>query len=57
MNRTYLSCFLRYQIDSDGYLWVMANSIPKLIYSTIDVNEYNFRIWREKVEDAVKGAV
>lgn len=38
----------------DGKLWFMSNRMPKYIYSKLDPNDYNFRIFMESTRDAVK---
>ncbi|KAH8417926.1 hypothetical protein KR222_008607, partial [Zaprionus bogoriensis] len=40
------------EIDEDGYIWVMTNTMPKFIYSRLDTNEYNFRVWKRSVTEA-----
>ncbi|KAH8383760.1 hypothetical protein KR009_010399 [Drosophila setifemur] len=44
-------------IDEDGTLWLMSNSMPIFIYSTLDTNVYNFRIWKQKTSLAKRGTV
>ncbi|EDW14389.2 L-dopachrome tautomerase yellow-f2 [Drosophila mojavensis] len=39
-------------IDEDGTMWVMTNSMPIFIYSTLDTNVFNFRIWKQDTIDA-----
>lgn len=34
------------QIDADGNIWFMANRLPLYIYSSLDENDYNFRIFK-----------
>lgn len=43
------------QVDSEGTIWMMTNSMPLFIYARLDPNEYNFRIWRQRVPDAIEG--
>lgn len=45
------------KVDSEGYLWFFTNSMPRYIYSTLDSNKFNFRVWRARVRDIVKGTV
>ncbi|KAH8417649.1 hypothetical protein KR222_003614, partial [Zaprionus bogoriensis] len=40
------------EIDEDGDIWVLTNTLPKFIYSKLDTNEYNFRVWKRSVTDA-----
>lgn len=44
-------------VDRDGTLWVMSNTMPRFIYATLDENQFNFRVWRAKTEDVVRGTV
>ncbi|XP_055588223.1 L-dopachrome tautomerase yellow-f2-like [Uranotaenia lowii] len=44
-------------IDNDGYVWFMSNSIIKLLYTKLDLNEFNFHIWRTNIKEAIKGTV
>lgn len=45
------------QIDKDNDLWVLTNTLPRFIYGKLDTNEYNFRIWRTNVFEAIRGTV
>lgn len=36
---------------------MMTNTMPVFIYSRLDTNSYNFRVWRQSVNDAVRGTV
>ncbi|XP_058982633.1 L-dopachrome tautomerase yellow-f2 isoform X2 [Musca domestica] len=44
-------------IDEDGTMWVMTNSMPIFIYSTLDPNVYNFRVWKQSTEVAIRNTV
>ncbi|XP_017039979.1 L-dopachrome tautomerase yellow-f2 [Drosophila ficusphila] len=44
-------------IDEEGTIWVMSNSMPIFIYSTLDTNIYNFRVWKQKAKLAKRGTV
>ncbi|EDW42380.1 L-dopachrome tautomerase yellow-f [Drosophila sechellia] len=44
-------------IDEEGYIWVMSNSMPIFVYSKLDVEKYNFRIWRQSTLLAKRGTV
>ncbi|XP_030558891.1 L-dopachrome tautomerase yellow-f2-like [Drosophila novamexicana] len=44
-------------IDEDGNIWIMTNSMPIFIYSTLDSNVYNFRIWKQNVNEAKRNTV
>lgn len=35
----------------------MTNTLPRFIYGKLDTNEYNFRIWRTNVFEAIRGTV
>lgn len=45
----------RVQIDANGTLWMMTNSMPLFIYSRLDPDVYNFRVWRVNTADLVRG--
>lgn len=42
-------------IDDEGNLWVMTNTLPYFIYTSLNGEEYNFKIWQETTTNAVKG--
>ncbi|KAJ6628025.1 L-dopachrome tautomerase yellow-f2 [Pseudolycoriella hygida] len=42
-------------IDKEDNLWVLTNTLPRFIYGKLDKNEYNFRIWRTNVYEAIRG--
>lgn len=42
-------------IDADGVIWVMTNNLPLYNYATINPNEYNYRIWRAPIDQAIEG--
>lgn len=44
-------------VDSEGVIWMMTNTMPRFIYSSLNPNEVNFRIWRQPVVDAIRGTV
>ncbi|XP_055851594.1 L-dopachrome tautomerase yellow-f2-like [Episyrphus balteatus] len=44
-------------IDNEGTIWVMTNSMPIFIYSQLDPNVVNFRVWKQRVQDAVENTV
>lgn len=44
-------------IDNDGYVWFMSNSIIKLLYTKLNLEEFNFHIWRANIKEAIKGTV
>lgn len=41
-------------VDSNGTLWVMTNSMPIFIYGTLDTEKYNFRVWNANVRDIIR---
>lgn len=45
------------KVDSEGYLWFFTNNMPRYIYSTLDSTKYNFRVWRARAKDIVRGTV
>lgn len=55
--RSVLLFFSLLQIDEDGVMWVMTNSMPIFIYSTLDTNTYNFRVWKQMTSEAIKNTV
>ncbi|XP_018803087.1 PREDICTED: L-dopachrome tautomerase yellow-f2-like [Bactrocera latifrons] len=44
-------------IDDEGNIWMMTNSMPIFIYSTLDPNVVNFRVWKQNVYEAAKNTV
>ncbi|CAH2064589.1 unnamed protein product, partial [Iphiclides podalirius] len=38
-------------------VWVMANTLPRFGYSRLDVNEYNFFVYRGNVRELITGTV
>ncbi|XP_026748077.1 L-dopachrome tautomerase yellow-f2-like [Trichoplusia ni] len=42
---------------TDDEVWVMANSLPRFIYSRLNPNQYNFFVYRAKVADLIAGTV
>ncbi|XP_032593561.1 L-dopachrome tautomerase yellow-f2 isoform X2 [Drosophila grimshawi] len=44
-------------IDEAGTIWVMTNSMPIFIYSTLDSNVFNFRIWKQDVNEAKRNTI
>lgn len=45
------------RVDLNGTVWVMTNSMPVFIYSQLDTNKFNFRVWRANARDLVRGTV
>ncbi|XP_063709031.1 L-dopachrome tautomerase yellow-f2-like [Culicoides brevitarsis] len=45
------------KVDSQGFLWFFTNNMPRYIYSTLDSSKFNFRVWRARVRDIVRGTV
>lgn len=48
---------LLFQVDHDGTLWMLTNTMPRFIYSQLDWNEYNFRVWRASTRDLIKNSL
>ncbi|XP_018803085.1 PREDICTED: L-dopachrome tautomerase yellow-f2-like [Bactrocera latifrons] len=44
-------------IDDEDNVWMMTNSMPIFIYSTLDPNVVNFRVWKQNVNEAAKNTV
>ncbi|XP_053946313.1 L-dopachrome tautomerase yellow-f2-like [Anastrepha ludens] len=44
-------------VDEDGNIWVMTNSMPIFIYSTLDVSVTNYRVWKQNVYEAARNTV
>ncbi|KAG4067352.1 hypothetical protein HA402_000343 [Bradysia odoriphaga] len=44
-------------IDNEDNVWVLTNTLPKFIYGKLDTNEFNFRVWRTNVFEAIRGTV
>ncbi|XP_060808380.1 L-dopachrome tautomerase yellow-f2-like isoform X2 [Amyelois transitella] len=36
-------------------IWVMSNSLPRFGYSRLDVNEYNFHVYRANIQELISG--
>lgn len=49
-----IKIFLYLQVVGDD-LWVLSNRMFRHIYSSLDVNDINFRIFRTPVKEAIKG--
>lgn len=41
-------------IDTEDNMWVMSNTMPRFIYSSLNPNEVNFRVWKANVYEAIK---
>lgn len=48
-----MNCF-SFQIDRDGHVWMYTNQMPRWIYSQMNWNDYNFRLWRGNVNELVR---
>ncbi|XP_035897050.1 L-dopachrome tautomerase yellow-f2-like [Anopheles stephensi] len=44
-------------IDQNGYVWFMTNSIIKLLYAQLNLDEFNFFVWRANIKQIIKGTV
>ncbi|XP_072946836.1 uncharacterized protein [Epargyreus clarus] len=40
---------------TNGEVWVMANSLPRFGYSSLDTNEFNFFVYKGNVPDLIAG--
>lgn len=41
--------------DVSGAIWVLSNNLPTWIYSQLNVNQYNFYLWRQTPFMAIQG--
>ncbi|KAK5644623.1 hypothetical protein RI129_005923 [Pyrocoelia pectoralis] len=41
------------KIDAERNLWVLSDRMPVFLFHTLNKNEYNYRIFRIKVDDAI----
>lgn len=46
---------LTIQADVSGAIWVLSNNLPTWIYSRLNVNQYNFYLWRQTPLMAIQG--
>ncbi|XP_055904569.1 L-dopachrome tautomerase yellow-f2-like [Eupeodes corollae] len=44
-------------IDKEGTIWLMTNSMPIFIYSQLDPNVVNFRVWNQKTQLAAENTI
>lgn len=51
---TFVRFLSRFQVD-DNDLWVLSNRMIRHSYSKVDVDNFNFRIFRSPVAEVVKG--
>ncbi|XP_037048820.1 L-dopachrome tautomerase yellow-f2-like [Bradysia coprophila] len=42
-------------IDENGVMWSLTNSFPRWLYGSLNHSEYNFRVWRSPVQEAIAG--
>lgn len=42
--------------DVSGAIWVLSNNLPTWIYSRLNVNRYNFYLWRQAPLKAIQGS-
>lgn len=45
----------RFKVESDGFLWVITNRLPKFQYASLNPNEYNFRILKAPIRSLIDG--
>ncbi|CAG9817903.1 unnamed protein product [Phaedon cochleariae] len=43
------------KVDAKNTLWVLSNRLPRFIYGYLRSDEYNFRILKSSVSDAIRG--
>lgn len=43
------------KVDNEGNLWVLSNRMPEFMYGQMDVNAFNFRVWKGKTSEIIKG--
>lgn len=43
------------KIDQESTIWFLTNRIPFFVFGKLDVNDYNYRVFRKNVNDAVQG--
>lgn len=58
-NLNYMYIFIHFlyyhqQIDNADNIWAMSNKMPIFIYSKLNVQDFNFRIFKQTIKDAVK---
>lgn len=46
---------LKVDNEVDQGVWVLSNRLPVYLYSQLNFNDYNFRVFRGDVEEAVRG--
>ncbi|XP_031631444.1 uncharacterized protein LOC116345869 [Contarinia nasturtii] len=42
-------------VDQEGNVWMFTNTMTRWIYSQMNWNEYNFRVWKGNARELVKG--
>lgn len=42
---------------TDDEVWVMANTLPRFGYSTLNTDEYNFFVYKANVQDLIEGTI
>lgn len=48
---------LSLQIDAERNLWILSDKMPVFIYQSLDPEQYNYRIFKVKIDDAIKDTV
>ncbi|XP_055596515.1 protein yellow [Uranotaenia lowii] len=43
------------KVDTEGNLWVLSDRLPLFIFTTLDPEQYNYRILTGQVKDVIKG--
>lgn len=44
-------------VDRDGTIWVMSNTMPRFIYASLNTDEFNFRVWKASTRNAIRGTL
>ncbi|GAB0088345.1 L-dopachrome tautomerase yellow-f2 [Sergentomyia squamirostris] len=44
-------------VDNSGRLWVLTNTMPRWLYSRLNINKVNFRVWSATTKKAIQGTV
>lgn len=43
------------KVDNEGNLWVLSDRLPLFLYSSLDSEQYNYRILTGKISELIKG--
>lgn len=42
-------------MDNKGNVWVLSNRMPEYVYARLNENAFNFKIWKGKASEIIKG--